>query len=338
MASPPTVKIVTPAEGDKFYVGEILRLKGEAFYANGTAIDDSTLQWEVRKHHSDHFHPFLDPTFGNDFDLFATPKPEDYNASLNTYLEISLSVIDENALLAQTGRIVQPKLLKLNLTSNIPGSTIRVEDEAIMMPEEIWGWENQQMRLRAENLPPFVFRSWSDGLRDPERLTTLGFSKDIPLEARFCVDDGGKCQKGFRTCCLGECNRKGICSVTVKLPPLYMDTRTLPPTPTLPPTTANPTKSPTSIHFNNNIQLPSLKISPGGKAMLSITCLLIVGIICSFLYLWKLNQLEQTSNVQSSLGDENGSQAENAASKEYGQEAFVNSVTSSSSGEGIATV
>ncbi len=333
MALQPTVKIISPSEGDQFYVGEILRLKGEAFYANGTAVDDSSLRWEVIKHHDDHFHPFLDPAFGNDFDLFAAPRPENYHASLNSYLEISLHVTDENGLFATTSQVVHPSLVTVNVTSNLPGSTIRVEDEPITMPEEIWGWEKQQMRLKAENVPPFVFESWSDGLRDPERLTTLNLD-NLSLQAKFCVDDGGRCERGTQTCCLGECNREGICTVPVKLPPLYLETRSLPPAMAI-----SETLPPTFAIVNSNQPLPSLKRSAGGTAMLSITLVLIVFVIASFLYLWLFR--EHILRWNSPLGSPetiSESQEDDTVSKDCGQEAFVNSVTSSSSGEGIASV
>jgi hypothetical protein len=98
----PTVNIISPTEVDQFYVGQVLRLKGEVFYNNGRVIMDSKLEWEVRKHHSDHLHQFLDPAFGNDFDLFAAPKPEDLYASLNSYLERSFYESQTKMVLSHT--------------------------------------------------------------------------------------------------------------------------------------------------------------------------------------------------------------------------------------------
>jgi PKD repeat protein len=51
VGDPPVVTILSPAEGDQFYVGQVLTVKGEAFHLNGTAFADSELVWEVRKHH-----------------------------------------------------------------------------------------------------------------------------------------------------------------------------------------------------------------------------------------------------------------------------------------------
>jgi PKD repeat protein len=351
VGTPPTVNIISPTEVDQFYVGQVLRLKGEAFYTNGTAIRDSKLEWEVRKHHSDHLHPFLDPTFGNDFDLFAAPKPEDFYASLNSYLEIFLRVTDENGLVAQTNQVIQPTLVMVDVKSNIPGVSILINDEPITMPDEVWGWKEQEIRLKAENKPPFVFESWSDGVRDPERVATLNFSNPA-FEAMFCVDDGGNCLIGPQTCCIGACNVDGICSVTVKLPPLWVDT-TLPstevrissPTMGMPathaPTPIQPSGVFDSLQLNgDNKQNPSSSISSAGKAMLSITCLLIAGIIASFLFMWKCRQQTLGTIPPPNVGNEgdNNNREESASLEKCIEEALVDSATSNSSDDASVTV
>lgn len=338
VGKPPTAKIISPKEGDQFYVGEILHLKGEAFYANGTAIMDSKLEWEVKKHHSDHFHPFLDPTFGNGFNLFAAPKPEDFYASLNSYLEIFLRVTDEDGLIAETNQIIQPTLVMVNVTSNIPGAKIVIEDEPITMPKEIWGWKEQEMYLKAENTPPILFKSWSDGVRDPERVATLNSSNPI-FEAIFCVDDGGNCLVGSQTCCIGECTADGICSVPVKLPPLYVYT-TLSPTMSSTTMSISDAPAPTPNPNGNNEQDPEASITSAGKAMLSITCLLIAGIIASFLYMWQYKYQTQITNPLPTVGNEKDFQnrASNASEQECSEDALVQSATSISSDDPTATV
>uniref|UniRef100_A0A7S4AAF2 PKD domain-containing protein n=2 Tax=Pseudo-nitzschia australis TaxID=44445 RepID=A0A7S4AAF2_9STRA len=221
VGTPPTVNIISPSEGNQFYVGQVLRLKGEAFYVNGTAFHESQLEWEARKHHNDHYHPFLDSTFGNDFDLSAAPEPEDFHASLNSYLEIILRATDEDGLVSETSRLVQPTLVMVDVKSNIPGVTVFIENEPIALPEEVWAWKEQDIRLKAEDIPPFIFHSWSDGVLDPTRLATLNYSNPS-FEAIFCVDNDGNCQVGTETCCIGECNADGKCSISVpvELPPL----------------------------------------------------------------------------------------------------------------------
>ena len=57
VGDPPTAEILSPGEGDEFHVGQVIRLEGKANYLNGTAFDDSQLQF--CKHHDDHYHPFF---------------------------------------------------------------------------------------------------------------------------------------------------------------------------------------------------------------------------------------------------------------------------------------
>lgn len=53
----PAVSILLPAKGVHFSVGEVLMLQGEAFVFRGQRLVDDQLQWEVRQHHGDHWHP-----------------------------------------------------------------------------------------------------------------------------------------------------------------------------------------------------------------------------------------------------------------------------------------
>eukprot|EP00536_Pseudo-nitzschia_multiseries_P014847 jgi/Psemu1/327687/estExt_fgenesh1_pg.C_7760001 len=291
VGTPPTVKMISPNEGDEFFVGQVLRLKGEASYPNGTAIEESQLEWEVRKHHSDHYHPFLDPTLGNDFDLFAAPEPEDFYASMNSYLEVFLRVTDENGLVAETKRLVQPTLVMVDVKSNIPGVNVLIENEPITMPEQVWAWKEQAVRLKAESTSSFVFRSWSDGVTDSERIAVLNYSNPV-FEAIFCIDDDGNCEVGAETCCNGECNADGVCSVVPEtLPPLdssgsTIKLRTNAPTST---GTSTPMSSPTPSNAGT-VEITkkdaSLTKSSAGMTTLSLSsCIFLVGIFTCRLYL-----------------------------------------------------
>ena len=226
----------------------------------------------------------------------------------------------------------------VDVKSNIPGVIIHINDEPITIPDEVWGWKEQEIHLKAENKPPFLFESWSDGVRDPERAASLNFSNPT-FEAMFCVDDGGNCLISTQTCCIGACNVDGICSVAVKLPPLWVRSS---------PTTDIPaTEAPTPIDVFNSMQLnddmkhyPSSSIGSAGKAMLSITCLLIAGIIGSFLFMWKCSQQTlETIPPPNFRNEEDNHNGEDSASLEkYIDEAFVDSATSNSSDDASVTV
>lgn len=328
MSTQPTVEIVSPPEGDQFYAGQALRLKGEAFYGNGTIVDASNMEWQVRTYHSDHSHTFLESTFGNDFDLLAAPKPEDLYSAFNSYLEISLRVQETDGLVTESTRIVEPITFQAAITSNIPGTIIRIEDEPITMPEEVWGWKEQKMNLKAEDNPPLLFESWSDGFRDRERTTMLNIRTE-PLEARYCIDIGGSCADGGSDlCCIGECTDDAVCTVQVKMPSIYLDT-TLPPTMAAPPTARTDT----------SIELPTLNMNAAGKAMLSITCLMIASIVFSFFYWWKLKEkINPTPHPQPTHWKKFMAETDKKNPPEMNPEPTSHSLTSNSSEEATDVV
>eukprot|EP00529_Nitzschia_sp_RCC80_P000751 CAMPEP_0113490068 /NCGR_PEP_ID=MMETSP0014_2-20120614/26853_1 /TAXON_ID=2857 /ORGANISM="Nitzschia sp." /LENGTH=886 /DNA_ID=CAMNT_0000383823 /DNA_START=218 /DNA_END=2878 /DNA_ORIENTATION=+ /assembly_acc=CAM_ASM_000159 len=210
VGTPPTANIISPEEGQQFAVGDIIRLKGEAFYENGTAFNDDQLLWEVRKHHAEHWHPFLSPSEGNDFDLQPGPEPEDLYASTNSYLEIILFAIDENGLTGEVNRLVEPMMVSVGIDSSPPGRTIIVDAEPTTAFEEVLSWQNHELKLEVEDQPPFMFQQWSDGETSRERTEILNTTSSL-FTAFFCVDDGGSCDGDSAVCCEGRCNGVGIC-------------------------------------------------------------------------------------------------------------------------------
>jgi hypothetical protein len=51
----PNVTIISPTDVDLFSVGEVLKLRGEAFDFEGNPIPEDRLEWEVRQHHAGKF-------------------------------------------------------------------------------------------------------------------------------------------------------------------------------------------------------------------------------------------------------------------------------------------
>ena len=205
VGDPPIAAIISPAEGDEFYVGQVLRLEGNANYLNGTAFNDSQLQWEVRKHHDDHYHPFVDATFGNNIDLSPAPDPEDFYASSNSYLEVILYATDDNGLTTKISRNVQPSLVVVEIDSNIEGLNIQVNGEKVSSSSKIVLWKNQQLYLKAEGDSSYRFVSWSDGFEDNSRSVVLNYS-DPAFTANFCALNGTDCSDQV-LCCSGYCRR-----------------------------------------------------------------------------------------------------------------------------------
>ena len=203
VGDPPTASILSPAEGDEFYVGQVIRLEGKANYLNGTAFNDTQLQWEVRKHHDDHYHPYLDPTYGNNIELSPAPEPEDFYASTNSYLEIILYATDDNGLSRKISRNVQPLLVEVGIQSNLAGSKIEVNGEKVSAPSTIVSWKDQQLNLKAESDSSNHFVSWSDGFEEEIRSVFVNSSDPI-LTANFCALNGAFCSDEI-LCCSGYC-------------------------------------------------------------------------------------------------------------------------------------
>jgi hypothetical protein len=227
---PPKATILSPNNNDVFYVGEILELNGEAYDYNGNLLEEETqLKWEVRKHHADHFHPFMDTTTGNNLSLYPAPEPEDFSATTNSYLEIILYATDSDGLTTIVNRIVQPSLVTVNVTSNIPLSrdrvaahmTIIVDDYPIVMNTNtnsssslITSWMNHDLHLeinKDENKnknEAYTFIGWSDGNTDKERTIRLTNSVQA-IKANFCGNTGQQCYEDDTTnenelsCCNG---------------------------------------------------------------------------------------------------------------------------------------
>lgn len=213
VGDPPSAVILAPLEGTEFSVGQVVTVEGEGFYANGTSMDTSQLVWEVRKHHDDHYHPFLDPINGSTLELPPAPEPEDFYAANNSYLEIMLTVADEYGLTATVSRLVLPKKFSVGIDSNPKGLDVYVDGEPVTSFQSIVSWQNHELHLVAEDQPPFVFTSWSDGVTERERSVKLNNTSDTMLVANFCTaSDGGFCSEGSQCC--SEICVEGSCVVS----------------------------------------------------------------------------------------------------------------------------
>jgi glucose/arabinose dehydrogenase len=204
VGNPPNASILSPTEGDEFYVGQVLHLKGNAIHLNGTAFEDSELKWEVRKHHDDHYHPFLGTTSGNNFDLHPAPEPEDFYASSNSYLEIILYATDDYGLTTKVSRTVQPELVSVGINTSPSGLKIRVDD--VSTSGKIVSWKNHNLHLIAENDPYFQFMSWSDGVIEKNRSIALQRSDPV-FQANYCAANNAPCYSDGILCCSGFCHR-----------------------------------------------------------------------------------------------------------------------------------
>eukprot|EP00529_Nitzschia_sp_RCC80_P006627 CAMPEP_0113499690 /NCGR_PEP_ID=MMETSP0014_2-20120614/31888_1 /TAXON_ID=2857 /ORGANISM="Nitzschia sp." /LENGTH=1521 /DNA_ID=CAMNT_0000393893 /DNA_START=413 /DNA_END=4974 /DNA_ORIENTATION=+ /assembly_acc=CAM_ASM_000159 len=231
---PPRVNILFPMEGDRFNVDQVLRLSGEALDHLNNPIPDENFVWEVRQHHADHYHPFMDLTTGNDIDTWPAPIPEDYFAATNSFLRVLLTVTDSLGVTTTETRDVQPNILIVNLETKPQGLNITVDGYTLTAPYQITSWYNYDLPLNVvQNQSPYVFKGWSDGETDPDRTFKLFTNMTSPtVTAIFCVDMWMECTSND-DCCSGACSPLNVC----------VDAPTTPPTIPTPVPTAAPSKT-----------------------------------------------------------------------------------------------
>jgi PKD repeat protein len=224
VGTPPTADIISPAEGDLFFVGEVLRLVGFGKDSNGNELNSSQFFWEVQQHHASHFHPFLDRTEGNDIDLFAAPEPEDFMAATNSFLKIIMYAVDSDGLTTEVSRIVNPQIVLVDIDSNPQGLDILVDEFRVETPETITSWASHRLRLDVEDQLPYFFTSWSDGGNRSHKMNVPKESEQNPnISANFKVDWSFNLTTAFifpvRNCsttekcgrCEGHCESDSAC-------------------------------------------------------------------------------------------------------------------------------
>ena len=136
VGAPPTIEIISPAEGTTFAVGDVFTLVGAGIDHDGNPLDESTqLSWEVQQHHNNHYHPFLTKgTAGNNIVITEAPEPEDLFAATNSYLEIFLTGTDSKGISTTVSRKVMPKTVHLDFDTIPTGLTLLVDEEVLTMP------------------------------------------------------------------------------------------------------------------------------------------------------------------------------------------------------------
>ena len=159
----PDAKIELPLEGTLFKVGDVLRLKGSAIdlVTNEPIDDPSRFTWEVRQHHENHYHPFLDLREGNNFNLFPAPAPEDFYAATNSYLRILMTVYDSDGVFRQVSRIINPYKVTVKVLS-VPGKLdILLDGIRVTTPAKVTAWHSQVIAFDAPDQGNKVFSRWN---------------------------------------------------------------------------------------------------------------------------------------------------------------------------------
>ena len=137
---PPHPVIVSPSDEARFAVGDVLTLDGTASDEEDGLLGELSLTWEVRRHHNEHWHPFLTKTAGNGIQLAPAPQPEDLLSTNTSYLEILLTAEDSLGRRATTRRLVLPKTVTLEFATSPPALDLLIAGDRVGTPFTVVLW------------------------------------------------------------------------------------------------------------------------------------------------------------------------------------------------------
>jgi hypothetical protein len=193
----PIPTIESPKQGTTFAVGDVFTLVGSATDADGNRLSDSDLTWEVRQHHNTHYHPFLDPTNGNQINIDPAPAPEDFDASTNSYLEVLLTATDKFGVSSTVTVDILPKKKQIYFVTDPPGLELILDgfeiDTPIDQPLEVITWINHKLVIDVKDQKGYVFVGLSNGLGELSKHSEIIINEDADtFVAKFSGQESEK--------------------------------------------------------------------------------------------------------------------------------------------------
>lgn len=156
------------------------------------------MKWEVRQHHANHYHPFLEPEVGNRVPLQAAPSPEDFLAANNSFLKVILTVTNEFGLETTVTRDVMPEIRQVEVLSVPAGRTIKVDDFEVTLPATFNSWPYHPLKLEAIDGD---FRVWSNG---GDKTQVVSVPESVDQSTRFVAYFGTPTSDGSRGGAAGQ--------------------------------------------------------------------------------------------------------------------------------------
>lgn len=134
------------------------------------------------QHHNTHYHPFVDPeTPGNKL-VITAPEPEDFDASLTSYLEILLTATDAQGLSMTTSLKIYPRNVEVTIDSVPSGLEVVAYGDVHVTPKKVITWENHIFEVQAYDQTvdgdTYNFAAWSDGGEQTHEFEALPISGD----------------------------------------------------------------------------------------------------------------------------------------------------------------
>jgi glucose/arabinose dehydrogenase len=165
---PPSVTITKPTAGQKWKVGDLVKLEGAGIDSKGEITSPRPYYWETRLAHCPtsasacHVHP-LQTFSGIRRPEFVTPQ-HDYPS----YVQIILRVSDERGLSGTASLDFQPQTVDLSLVSDPPGVKLLAANTEALSPFSLPAIDGSEIQLSAPQAAAiggytYTFAGWSDG-------------------------------------------------------------------------------------------------------------------------------------------------------------------------------
>ncbi|HXF64525.1 MAG TPA: PQQ-dependent sugar dehydrogenase, partial [Caldilineaceae bacterium] len=189
--TPPQPEIIAPPAGLRAAVDTVIVAEGRASDAESGELGDTQLAWEVRRHHNEHFHPYVPLTTGRTIS-FTMPPPEELTLETRGWLELRLTATDPQGLSTTITRTIDPLAVVLAFVTEPAGLPLTIAGEAVAGPHQVQSWAGYGLPVEA---PPVTeaggqrwrFVGWSHGAPASHTLTTP--SQDRTFTATYALDD-----------------------------------------------------------------------------------------------------------------------------------------------------
>jgi hypothetical protein len=156
-------------------VDEEVTLEGAADDPQDGALSGKQLTWTVVLHHASHTHPFLGPTSGRRV-RFTAPRPENFLAATNSYLEVRLTATDSAGLTTTVSQRLNPHSVEVTFATDPPGGPLVVNGVEFDAPRSFTSWAGLPLEVEARDQVKdgarWVFVSWSDEGRASHTIET----------------------------------------------------------------------------------------------------------------------------------------------------------------------
>ncbi|WP_217642685.1 PQQ-dependent sugar dehydrogenase, partial [Halogeometricum limi] len=190
VGSGPSAEITAPADGSTFRAGDTLTVRGSATDPDDGQLTGSSLQWNVRFTHNEHFHPEFETT-GESFSFEVPTTGHAFTG--NTGYEITLTATDSDGITATDAVRLVPEEVDVTLRTDPDGLGVTLDqiprstagggytfDSAIGFEHDV---EAPVSVCQAGTTYEFV--RWSDGANRVRTLTVP--AADVTLTAEYAA-------------------------------------------------------------------------------------------------------------------------------------------------------